>query len=222
MYDSVQTATNNWLVSDAGRRLAGRVQLEAAVNESQIAVLVGIKADSPNHGWPQQWRGHAFGTRETLQAILERAAMGHREFSVEERVLYMACEFWAAVCNQTLPAHLRSDTARELRRMAIIYATIGAAELARWLNAGAGVWRRKRGPIARNRYLHALQKQLRNTSDVVDHLIEQFADTIVCTVPTSHWVGIRGSHHPQAVHPLAGDCVDSRFNLAHRNGVTRS
>jgi signal peptidase S26 family len=35
-------------------------------------------------------------------------------------------------------------------------------------------------------------------------------------------LGIRGLHHPQAVHPPGGDCVDSRFALAHRYGVTRS
>jgi hypothetical protein len=35
-------------------------------------------------------------------------------------------------------------------------------------------------------------------------------------------VGIRGFRHPQAVHPPAGDCVDSQFILAHRNGPRHS
>jgi hypothetical protein len=120
-----------------------------------------------------------------LLVILERAATGDGEFSVDERVLYMACEFWAAVCNQTLPAHLHSDIAQELRRMAIIYGTLGASDLASCLTAGAEFWRRKRPPIARRKYLHNLQKKLLDTSDAVDNLIERFADTIVFTASSS-------------------------------------
>jgi len=49
-----------------------------------------------------QWNGHALVTRTKLLGILERAAGGSDDFSISERALFTACEFWAAVESRRL------------------------------------------------------------------------------------------------------------------------
>ena len=52
------------------------------------------------------WRGHLPITSRMLLRILSKAAAGKSEFSRAERILYTACEFWAAAAARSIAAHL--------------------------------------------------------------------------------------------------------------------
>jgi hypothetical protein len=123
-----------------------------------------------------QWGGHCAVTRWRLLTILERAAGGLQDFSVAERALHMACEFWAAVESQTLQAFLGPTPAKQLRYFAIIYSAIGATEVAREVEAVAEALRLA-GTSSRCAVdIAHLQERLRNTIDPLNDLIARFAE----------------------------------------------
>jgi hypothetical protein len=107
--------------------------------------------------------------------ILERAAGALQDYSVAERALHMACEFWAAVESQTLQAFLGPTPAKQLRYFALIYSAIGATDIARQVDAVADALRLAgtRSPCSTD--IAQLQERLRGTPDPLNDLIEKFA-----------------------------------------------
>ncbi len=122
-----------------------------------------------------QWGGHSAVTRRRLLTILERAAGGLQDFSVAERALRMACEFWAAVESQTLQAFLGPTPAKQLRYFAIIYGAIGATEVAREVEASAEALRLAGSGSRRAAGIAQLQERLRDSADPLNELITRFA-----------------------------------------------
>ena len=121
------------------------------------------------------WSGHAAVTRQRLLVILERAASGAEEFSVSERALFTACEFWAAVESRTLKNFLGRDAAEQLRYAAVVYEAIGANDVAQAVEETleslllAGTENRRLQCIAQ------LQERLHSSTDPLDDLIARFA-----------------------------------------------
>jgi hypothetical protein len=120
------------------------------------------------------WRGHFPITSIALLSILNRAATGQEEFSHSERVLYVACEFWAAVNALELEAHLDPEVADPLHDARFAFSAIGAEHLANNLlqpvvptgdltQDGHGQW------------IAILQEQLLRVADPIDVLIARFA-----------------------------------------------
>jgi len=125
-----------------------------------------------------QWNGHALVTRRKLLSILERAAAGSDDFSISERALYTACEFWAAVESRTLQDFLGTTATSQLRYANIVYTAIGAHDIAQALErtlaalADAGNENRRLQCVAR------LQTRLLESADPVDALIARFAQRL--------------------------------------------
>jgi len=122
------------------------------------------------------WHGHLRVTYLRLLPILTRAALGDSEFSRAERILYTACEFWAAIAARTLVSHLGSQVDDKLQSAATAFSEIGAMDVADALNRArddlaSGITKQQ----SRER-LHALEDELRMTTDTVDQLIAHFAD----------------------------------------------
>jgi hypothetical protein len=116
-----------------------------------------------------RWREHLPLTSLTLLPVLE--SNGGAEFSLVERALFMACEFWIAAATNTLITHLGAAPLDRLRYMGIVYSALGAPGVANAVIDAVGEL--KCAPTAQGRRtcLLALQDRLVGTDDPVDQLI---------------------------------------------------
>ena len=123
-----------------------------------------------------RWPGHSPITKSVLLALLERAAEGNSKFSRSERLLYAACEFWAAVSTGQLGRYLETDGEDRLRTAQDAFSEIGAAGLASDLRAVMDGWTGTSAPPPwRRQYTVDLESRLRATDDPVDQLITNYA-----------------------------------------------
>lgn len=111
-------------------------------------------------------------------SILERAAVGATTFSVSERALVAACEFWAAVKARTLSSHLGATALEQLQCAGTIFRAIGAAGFAYHVDCTLGELPYLGGDKRRKQCINALESCLLRTEDPVDDLLGQFAAAV--------------------------------------------
>jgi hypothetical protein len=110
--------------------------------------------------------------------LLSRAAQSGVQFSLAERSLFLACEFWTAVCTRGLAAHLGADAIDALRYIGMIYSAIGAHGVASAAFVAIGELQSAAHPQERHRCLANLQERLLKTRDPVDELIARLAENL--------------------------------------------
>ena len=120
------------------------------------------------------WRGHLPITSVALLSLLNRAAAGQTEFSHVERLLYVACEFWAAVNAHELEAHLDPDITDPMGDARRAFSAIGAGHVADTLRQIL-VPSRTLTKHRRRQRLAAVEEQLLLVPEAVDVLIARFA-----------------------------------------------
>jgi hypothetical protein len=125
-----------------------------------------------------QWSGHSAVTRMKLLEILERAGEGSDDFSMAERILYTACEFWAAVEAGTLGEFLGPRAVQQLRRSAFAYSSIGAAGVARELELTVAVLSQAGTSDGRRECIGSLQERLRQSAEPISDLIDRFCQPL--------------------------------------------
>lgn len=118
-----------------------------------------------------RWSGHLPITRVALFSIVVRAAADECEFSRDERLLFVASEFWAAVSANELRAHLGSQALERLRTAGIAMGSLGAVDLANTIFEGVDELSAMNSRKQRSAYLERLEHQLQTTQDSVDVLI---------------------------------------------------
>jgi hypothetical protein len=125
------------------------------------------------------WRGHFPITSIAMLSILNRAAAGQTEFAQVERILFVACEFWAAVNALELEAHLDLEIADPLREARFAFSAIGAEHLVDTLHQhalAAGALTQD----ARRQRIVAMEEKVLHVPDTVDALIARFARRYLC------------------------------------------
>jgi hypothetical protein len=132
---------------------------------------------------PNGWRGHFPVTSVALLSLLHRAAADHLEFSKVEQILWVACEFWAAVNARELNAHLDSEVGDPLRDARFAFSAIGATvvvEALRQVAVGtAGA--ESRGTLSER--ITDIEDRLLRLPEAVDMLIARFAWRYLCEEP---------------------------------------
>jgi hypothetical protein len=76
------------------------------------------------------WGGHKPVTRRALVQLLTNAHVGTTRFSQSQRVLFTACEFWAACRNPALFDHLADDMNSRLLEGQLSFDMIGLPKTA--------------------------------------------------------------------------------------------
>ncbi len=127
-----------------------------------------------------QWGGHSAITRSKLLTILERAAGGCEDFSVPERVLYAACEFWSAVNARALKAFLGANAVQQLRDFAAVFGAIGAIEVVREVDEALEALDMAGTNSQCAECIQRLQEQLRQSTDPLklNDLVARFAQRV--------------------------------------------
>lgn len=122
-----------------------------------------------------RWHGHFPVTCAALLSLFTRAAAGQREFSRIERLLCVACEFWAAVNACELDAHLDSNVSDRLRDARFAFAEIGAEHVVNALHQTAIAPAGTQSNGLRRRRIADMEDRLLRVPDPVDELIARFA-----------------------------------------------
>ena len=137
-----------------------------------------LRDSSPEGGSRRRanaWHGHFPVTCVALLPLLTRAAAGHTEFSRAERLLCVACEFWAAVNACELDAHLDSNAGDRLRDARFAFSEIGAEHVVNALHQTAIDSAGAPSNGARRQRIADIEEQLLRVPDPVDMLIARFA-----------------------------------------------
>lgn len=123
-----------------------------------------------------KWRGHRGTTTVVLEELLTRCSgVDTPDVAREERVLFTACEFWAAAMNRELRQHLATAADADLRAAEESFAEIGALHVAWALRLGRFVLMEATPRIPLQNVVNAIEDELARTEDLVDDLIARFA-----------------------------------------------
>ena len=125
-----------------------------------------------------EWAGHSVATRRMLLAILERADDGCEDFSMVDRILFTACEFWVAVEAGTLKSFLGATALEQLRCSAFAYRAIGAVEVAREVEAAFRALTLADTSGRRVQCIEGLQARLRQSAEPTSDLIDRFSQLV--------------------------------------------
>ena len=125
-----------------------------------------------------RWQGSLPLASASLISIVEKAAKGGVQFSLAERALFLACEFWSAISARRVIEHLGAGSIYALRYMSIIYSAIGAHGAARAMVDAIGELEGASHPQSQHKSLASLQVSLLKTQEPVDELIARFAENL--------------------------------------------
>jgi hypothetical protein len=110
-----------------------------------------------------------------MLALLSKAATGVGNFSYAERVLFVACEFWAAAMNRTLAHHLTGHAHSKLHQAEDAFRTIGLAGVEKVLRLGYVEFTTASPPKSLAQIATLLEDKLAHLDESVDEGIEVFA-----------------------------------------------
>ena len=122
----------------------------------------------------RDWNGHEPATSDVLLDLLTTAHTGRTRFSIAQRALFTACEFWAATKNSALMEHLSDDTENKLQAAEQSFTLIGL----KWTTV---VIKRARlqlavdTPVSLQQIIEEMQSALSGTDEPVDAAIATFA-----------------------------------------------
>lgn len=126
------------------------------------------------------WRGHFPVTSVALLSLLHRAAADQSEFSRAERILWIACEFWAAVNARELNAYLDTELGDHLRDARSAFSAIGATIVVKTLRQIAAGTTGSVSKGARHKRISDIEERLLRLPEAVDMLIARFAWRYLC------------------------------------------
>jgi len=121
------------------------------------------------------WTGHWRLTNDALMAIMLKAHVGCTQFSRGERVLFTACEFWAAARHKELGPFLACNIARKLQNAEMAFATIGCVRIPRILQDERHFATSASLVVQLKRISTRVEVSLERTDEPVDQLLAQFA-----------------------------------------------
>jgi len=110
-------------------------------------------------------------TRARLASILERVVQGDARFTLAERVLVTACEFWALAMAGELHSQTELRAIGKLRFASTVYEAIGADGVADELRIA-------HGDLARLQTRLQRKSRLRVSAEPVDQLLAQLAENL--------------------------------------------
>ena len=117
-------------------------------------------------------------TRARLASILERVVQGDARFTLAERVLVTACEFWALAMAGELHSQTELRAIGKLRFASTVYEAIGADGVADELRIAHGDLARLQTRLQRKSRLKLLEARLRVSAEPVDQLLAQLAENL--------------------------------------------
>jgi hypothetical protein len=123
----------------------------------------------------REWRGHRPETCKVLLRLLRKAGRDAHSVSKNERVLFIACEFWAAANNRTLGEHLGKEAITKLQEAEESFEIIGLADIATIVRLGYRDLTSAKPAISLSEVATRIEDALTSTDERVDESIAHFA-----------------------------------------------
>jgi hypothetical protein len=123
----------------------------------------------------REWRGHRPETCKVLLRLLRKAGRDAHSVSKNERVLFIACEFWAAANNRTLGEHLGEEAITQLQEAEESFAIIGLADIASIVRLGYLDLTNAKPKVSLTDLALHIEDALTCTDERVDESIAHFA-----------------------------------------------
>lgn len=121
------------------------------------------------------WGGHERDTSAVLLDVLTTATSGSAKISRANRVLFTACEFWAAARNGSLREQLRGDPSKQLRAAEAAFTVIGLMKVAGVLQHGRIALTESDPPVSLQRVVEFIETSLADLDEPVDRMIAAYA-----------------------------------------------
>jgi len=121
------------------------------------------------------WEGHEPDTSARLLDVLITATTGSAKVSQADRVLFVACEFWAAARNRSLAQQLRDPAIPQLREAEEAFTVIGLPTTAGYLRLGRLSLTEFNPPTAIKDVAENIETWLADVDEPVDLKIAEFA-----------------------------------------------
>ncbi len=124
----------------------------------------------------QPWLGHYPITVFVLEALAKKLSdSAAAEPPRAEKVLFIACAFWAAVAMDTLDDYLSGDMIHRLQSAHAACLDIGATAVPAVLQRHLDNFPRQLDELGAKRLVAGMQTQLSDAGDDMDELIAQYA-----------------------------------------------
>jgi len=121
------------------------------------------------------WDGHRPATSAVLIDLITTAHSGRVRFSRSERVLFTACEFWAAARNRSLLGLLSDDAESQLRAAEESFTAMGLTKSALILRSGRMSLMQSDPPATLEQVAENIERALGDIEEPVDEVIAGFA-----------------------------------------------
>jgi hypothetical protein len=121
------------------------------------------------------WEGHEPDTSARLLDVLITATTGSAKVSQADRVLFVACEFWAAARNHSLAEQLGQGAVAQLREAEEAFTVIGLSSTAGYLRLGRLSLTEFDPPTPLRDVAENIEKWLADVDEPVDLRIAEFA-----------------------------------------------
>ena len=121
------------------------------------------------------WSGHERNTTAMLLDVLTTATTGSAKISRANRVLFTACEFWAAARNGSLMEQLRENAVAQLRAAEAAFTVIGLTKAPGVLHHGRLALTQSDPPAALQSVVEFMETSLAELDEPVDRMIADYA-----------------------------------------------
>jgi hypothetical protein len=121
------------------------------------------------------WTGHERDTSAVLLDVLTTATSGSAKISRASRVLFTACEFWAAARNGTLIEQLRGEPLKQLRAAEAAFTVIGLTKAPTVLHCGRMALMQCDPPVSLESVVEFIETSLAELDEPVDRMIAAYA-----------------------------------------------
>jgi len=121
------------------------------------------------------WEGHEPDTSARLLDVLVTATTASAKVSRSDRILFVACEFWAAARNRSLLEQLRDDALPQLRAAEEAFTVIGLPKTAGCLRLARMALTDVDPPTPLETVAVNIEDWLEGVDEPVDQVIAEFA-----------------------------------------------
>jgi hypothetical protein len=121
------------------------------------------------------WSGHERDTSAMLLDVLTTATTGSAKISRANRVLFTACEFWAAARNGSLIGQLRGNPLAQLRAAEAAFTVIGLTKAPSVLHHGRRALTESDPPVSLQSVVEFIETSLAELDEPVDRMIAAYA-----------------------------------------------
>jgi hypothetical protein len=122
------------------------------------------------------WEGHKPTTSAVLLDVITTATTGSAKLSLSDRVLFNACEFWAAVRNHTLLGQLSEEADTQLQAAETSFTVIGLAKEANVVRCARLALADPENQTPLPQVVESIESALANNEEYIDQMLAEFAN----------------------------------------------